>query len=135
MEVKTGRVAEIQNDAGPGGVGKICAQLFAVSGAEILVAGDETQHSAGAQQLKGPLEEIDIQIRRAGEALVLAFERIFERLRFAITAGHGLVLQFLLPDVRRVANDDIKHAIFFRLGSRNPNIQPGSKNEAAVLVS
>ena len=70
------RVAEIKDNARTCCIGEICPQALSITGAEVFVAGDETQHAAGAEQLQGPFKEIDVEVRRAGICLVLALERI-----------------------------------------------------------
>ncbi len=112
------RVTEIEDDAGVRCIGKVGAQALSITGAEVLVAGDETQHAPPAEQLQGPLEEINVEVRHAGERLILSLDRLLERLRLAVTARDGHVLQLFLPDIWGIADKDIKHAVVVSLRRR-----------------
>lgn len=74
-------------------MGEEVAEALAVSGAQILVGGDEAEVAAGAEEIEGALVEIDEEIGGAGVAVVEFFELGF------------LVLDLLVADVGRVADD------------------------------
>src|SRR5439155_9668112 len=69
-----GRVTKVENDARMRGVEQVRAQPFAVGGAHVFVAGDEAEHTAGAQKLEGALEKIHVKVGCARVALVKVLE-------------------------------------------------------------